>query len=161
MTSRIPLGGSGSPSTQPAMRNGIRVTAINLPKTLAPAIKARIITDVRSASRVPSMSMGQVMRRLNSPTNRAPKAPMAPAWVGLYQPKKRPPTTSRKSAMTCHAAAAARSRSPQGAGSAGGASSGRQRESKYTVAANMAVSKSPGTMPAVNSAPMGCWVKNA
>ena len=96
MTAMMANGGIGRFPTQSARRKGIMDTAIKWPNTTAPVIMHRTMQPVRNPFLPASKNFSQVSSLRIKPMTKAPPAPMAPACVGLNQPRNNPPMAKRK-----------------------------------------------------------------
>jgi len=83
---------------------------------------------------------------------------MPAASFGEKIPAYRPPMTSTKSSTTPHTFDRARAFSIMEQGSPAGPSEGVRRTRRPMVAMYRSIWSMPGMNPAMNSAPMDCWV---
>src|SRR5690554_68771 len=88
--------GRGRHSAQSARAKGSLLTAINLPKTVAPATSNIIIAVVRVVSVRDLTNRSQLSLRSTRATKRTDAAPTAPASVGVNQPATSPQSETVK-----------------------------------------------------------------
>ena len=92
---------------------------------------------------------------------KAPLAPTPPASVGVKKPPYRPPITNRNSTSGAQTFFRSATRSLQGLSAPRGSQPGRTRTMIMMVSTYISIASRPGTMPAMNSLPMSCWVRMA
>src|SRR5690606_7163599 len=160
MISSTTVVGTASEPAQSASSNGSRVRLRKRPKTTAPVTSSTTIAEMRRLSTTaPHNCTGVMLRRLRAMTI-APKAPTAPASVGVNQPTYNPPMTSPNSTIASAMPVRARNRSAQLTFGPGGPRWGRRQHNSSTVATSRTPTSKPGTSAATNSAEMDCsdWI---
>jgi len=122
-----------------------------------------MIKRTMQAVRSPSLVVSRMNFTSNFPRNRpiknAPEAPMAPACVGLNQPRKSPPMARTNRITASMIPLKERTFVPQLVGRPGGARFGLRMHKRRTVATKKMLKIIPGTIPAIKSSPMDCSVR--
>lgn len=120
----------------------------------APVIMKITIHPVLKLSLPASKNGSQLSCRRAKPMIKAPPAPIAPACVGLNQPRNNPPIAKRNRTMVSIIPVTARSFCFQVVGAPGGPMRGLRQQRRTTVATNERLRSIPGNTPAIKSLPM-------
>ena len=158
MIAIIAAGGRGSPPTHSDKTMGILATAMKCPKIIAPVTMTITMQLMRRASLIANRNPCQFSCRLDRPMSKAPKAPAAPACVGLNQPINSPPTTRAKRISISITPTSPAIFFFQLVGAPAGARLGLRRQRMTTTAMKRLARSMPGRTPAINSLPMDCSV---
>src|SRR5690606_19243193 len=143
------MAGAAREVAQLASSNGSRVRLRNRPNTTAPVMSRRTIAEIRRLSTVVSHTCRRVSFRVTRAISSAPKAPTAPASVGVNQPATIPPITVANRSTTSITPVSARSFRAHGTFGPGGPRWGRRQHSRTTLATSTTPTIHPGTSAAV------------